>query len=54
MNYNVVSSDDHVQETDNTWAQRVPAALRDRVPRLRRARTATSGSSTAKPRADFR
>ena len=25
MNYNVVSSDDHVQETDDTWAQRVPA-----------------------------
>jgi len=31
MNYNAVPSDDHVQETDQTWAERVSAALRDRV-----------------------
>jgi predicted TIM-barrel fold metal-dependent hydrolase len=36
MNYKVVSSDDHLQETDDTWVKRVPSNLRDRVPRLRR------------------
>ena len=36
MNYNVVSSDDHVQESKDTWTKRVPARLRDRAPTLRR------------------
>ncbi len=51
MNYNVVSSDDHLQETDDTWAERVPSKLRDRVPCCGARITATSGLSTANPRA---
>ena len=36
MNYNIVSSDDHVQEPGDLWTRRVPAKLRERVPRLER------------------
>ena len=36
MNYNVVSSDDHVQEPGDLWTKRVPTKLRDRAPRLER------------------
>jgi uncharacterized protein len=36
MKYNVVSSDDHVQEPGDLWTKRVPDKLRDRVPRLER------------------
>ena len=36
MNYNVVSSDDHRPGNRRYWTKRVPAKLRDRVPRLRR------------------
>ena len=32
MQYNVVSSDDHVQEPGDLWTKRAPAKLRDRVP----------------------
>src|SRR5580704_16211591 len=34
--YNIVSSDDHVQEPGDTWTKRVPAKLRDRAPRIER------------------
>ena len=36
MDYNVVSSDDHVQEPGDLWIKRAPAKLRDRVPVLKR------------------
>ncbi len=36
MQYNVVSSDDHVQEPGDLWTKRAPAKLRDRVPVLKR------------------
>src|SRR5260370_40887087 len=32
--YNVISSDDHVEEPKDTWQSRVPAGLRDRAPRV--------------------
>jgi predicted TIM-barrel fold metal-dependent hydrolase len=32
--YNVISSDDHVEEPKDTWQSRVPAKLRDRAPRV--------------------
>lgn len=34
MKYNVISSDDHVEEPKDTWQARVPARLRDRAPKV--------------------
>src|SRR5579883_3619411 len=34
MKYNVISSDDHVEEPKDTWQSRVPAKLRDRAPKV--------------------
>ena len=34
MKYNVISSDDHVEEPKDTWQSRVPARLRDRAPKV--------------------
>ena len=34
MKYNVISSDDHVEEPKDTWQARVPAKLRDRAPKV--------------------
>jgi predicted TIM-barrel fold metal-dependent hydrolase len=33
-NYHLISSDSHVNEPPDLWVDRVPAALRDRVPRI--------------------
>ena len=34
--YRLISSDSHVNEPPGTWVDRVPAALRDRAPRIER------------------
>jgi hypothetical protein len=34
--YDIVSADDHIQEPPDTFVTRVPAKLRDRVPRIER------------------
>ena len=32
--YRMISADDHVQEPKDMWQQRVPAALRERAPKV--------------------